>query len=195
MSSHLLQAALSEAISRCGSEEVYEDLHRKFGYLLPIPTGSPPKELNEAYEDRGKTAYLAYLGVLESHGINLGQLEWESLTEIVQEAWRETAKTLSEEITRQCARVAASQAPDVDDTGNGDEYRRGQKRGALDAAEAIGKGLSDGGAGCPRCKGFGKWIKRGRRLRELAKQAQRELAGEAQGVKGSHEGQGDPDPT
>lgn len=29
-----LRAALSEAISRCGDDSVYEDLHRKFGHLL-----------------------------------------------------------------------------------------------------------------------------------------------------------------
>ncbi len=35
-----LQSALSEAISRCGDENVYEDLHAKFGHLLASPTGS-----------------------------------------------------------------------------------------------------------------------------------------------------------
>ena len=41
------------------------------------------------------------------------------------------------EVQAECARLCESQAPKVDDTGNGDEYRRGHKRAALDCAAII----------------------------------------------------------
>ncbi len=40
------QAALSEAISRCGDESVYKDLHRRFGHLLTKPTAFKPSPVS-----------------------------------------------------------------------------------------------------------------------------------------------------